>query len=60
MARDRGKMSQQLKIQMARELGIAQAVKSGYFGEVSSRDCGALVRQAIEHAQRILVNQTNR
>jgi len=58
MARGKKVMSTQLKIQLARELGIGQSVEGGYFGNISSRDCGALVRQAIQHAEALLAGQT--
>ena len=57
MARGRKLMSTQLKIQLARELGIEHAVEGGYFGNITSRDCGALVRQAIRHAENVMAGQ---
>lgn len=55
--RGQGRMSMQLKMRLAQELGIGPQVQGGYFGNVSSRDCGALVRQAIEYAESILASQ---
>jgi small acid-soluble spore protein F (minor alpha/beta-type SASP) len=54
MASKRGKMSTELKLRLARELGIEHKVEGDYFGNISSRDCGALVRQAIAHAEAVL------
>ena len=50
-------MSDQLKYEIARELGVADIVKAeGGWGSVSSRDCGNIVRKAIEIAERNLGN----
>ncbi len=50
----RGVMSERLKFELADELGIGDVVRrdGGYFGNVPSRDCGNLVRLAIERAER--------
>ena len=56
MARRRGVMSDKLKMELAEELGVAGIVRNeGGFGSVSSRDCGNLVRLAIERAERLMV-----
>ena len=52
MARRRGIMSEQLKYEIARELGVDQVVASRGWGDVSSRDCGNMVAKAIEMAER--------
>jgi small acid-soluble spore protein F (minor alpha/beta-type SASP) len=55
MSRRRGGvMSERLKYELADELGVGNVVRrdGGYFGNVSSRDCGNLVRLAIERAER--------
>ena len=53
MARNRGIMSDRLKFELAKELGVAHTVaRDGDFGNVSSRNCGNLVRLAIERAER--------
>ena len=48
-----GRMSDKLKEEIARELGVYETVKSngGSWGEVSSRDCGNIVTKAIEIAE---------
>ncbi|MHB1043765.1 MAG: small, acid-soluble spore protein, alpha/beta type [Eubacteriales bacterium] len=53
-ARRRGVMSERLKYELADELGVGDAVRrdGGYFGNVSSKNCGNLVRLAIEKAER--------
>ena len=47
-------MSDQLKYEIARELGVANTVQSEGWGAVSSRDCGNIVKKAIEMAERNL------
>jgi small acid-soluble spore protein F (minor alpha/beta-type SASP) len=55
MARNRRIMSDRLKFELAHELGVAdQVARDGDFGNVSSRNCGNLVRLAIERAERSL------
>lgn len=48
----RGLMSENLKYEIARELGVDSIVQSEGWGGVSSRDCGNMVRTAIEMAER--------
>jgi small acid-soluble spore protein F (minor alpha/beta-type SASP) len=50
-------MSDELKYELAKELGVADDVHDDYWGEVSSRNCGSLVRLAIERAERSLKQQ---
>ena len=55
MARNgRSIMSDWLKWEIAKELGVDQIVASEGFGGVSSRNCGLMVRKAIEMAERQL------
>ncbi|HCJ56716.1 MULTISPECIES: small, acid-soluble spore protein, alpha/beta type [Lutispora] len=46
----KGLMSEQLKYEIARELGVDHIVSSQGWGGVSSRDCGNIVAKAIEIA----------
>jgi len=55
MARRRGVMSDALKYELAKELGVADIVAKEGWGSVSSRDCGNLVKFAIERAERALM-----
>lgn len=48
----RGLMSENLKYEIARELGVDGIVQNEGWGGVSSRDCGNMVRKAIEIAER--------
>lgn len=45
-------MSEQLKDELAQELGIAEIVKNEGWGAVSARNCGNLVKLAIQKAER--------
>lgn len=54
MARRKGIMSEELKAGIARELGVYNIVSTEGWGSVSSRDCGNMVKKAIEMAQRNL------
>ena len=46
------KMSDALKYEIAKELGVYDVVKQDGWGAVSSRDCGNIVTKAIEMAER--------
>ena len=48
----RGLMSENLKYEIARELGVDNIVQREGWGSVSSRDCGNMVRKAIEIAEK--------
>ena len=47
-------MSDELKAEIARELGVYNTVANEGWGSVSSRDCGNIVKKAIEMAERNL------
>ena len=47
-------MSYDLKEQIAQELGFAETLQEEGFGGVSSRNCGNMVKMAIELAERNL------
>lgn len=49
-----GVMSERLKYELAEELGVADVVRREGWGGVSSRNCGNLVRLAIERAEKNL------
>lgn len=59
MGRNRGIMSEELKYEIARELGVDHIVSTEGWGAVSSRDCGKMVAKAIEIAERNIANQNN-
>ncbi len=54
MPRRKSIMSEKLKMEIAEELGVADIVRREGFGSVSSRNCGNMVKKAIERAERIL------
>ena len=54
-----GIMSENLKYEIARELGVDQIVASQGWGAVSSRDCGNMVKMAIEIAEKSLAANNN-
>lgn len=47
-------MSENLKYEIANELGVLNTVKNEGWGSVSSRKCGNMVTKAIEIANRSL------
>lgn len=51
MARRRGIMSDQLKEEIAKELGFYDTVKKEGWGGIKARDAGNMVKRAIEMAQ---------
>lgn len=60
MARNKSIMSEQLKYEIARDLGVDNIVASEGWGAVSSRNCGNIVKKAIERAEMNLANQSKR
>lgn len=52
VSRHNGLMSENLKMEIAKELGVYKTVESEGWGGVSSRDCGNIVKKAIEMADR--------
>jgi small acid-soluble spore protein F (minor alpha/beta-type SASP) len=54
VSRHRSLMSDVLKHEIAKELGVYSTVESEGWGAVSSRDCGNIVKKAIEMAERSL------
>lgn len=48
----RGLMSERLKYELAKELGVDDVVRKEGWGSVSSRNCGNLVRLAIARAEK--------
>ncbi len=50
-------MSETLKYELADELGVGDIARNKGFGEVTSRNCGNLVRKAIERADKTVPPQ---
>lgn len=57
VAAKRSIMSESLKEELAKEIGVYNTVKTEGWGAVSSRDCGNLVKKAIELAERNMVGR---
>lgn len=51
-----GLMSEQLKELLAQELGVADLVSREGWGSVPSRECGNLVRLAIQLAEQQMIS----
>jgi small acid-soluble spore protein F (minor alpha/beta-type SASP) len=47
-------MSERLKYELARDMGVLDIVQNEGWGSIPSRDCGNLVKLAIERAERSL------
>lgn len=54
LARRRSLMSDQLKYELAQELGFAHKVQQGDWGNITTREAGNLVKAAIMRAERQL------
>jgi small acid-soluble spore protein F (minor alpha/beta-type SASP) len=52
MSRHRSLMSEQLKYELAKEIGVEDIVDREGWGAVSSRDCGNLIKAAINYAEK--------
>ncbi|MFK3961808.1 small, acid-soluble spore protein, alpha/beta type [Guptibacillus hwajinpoensis] len=57
MARRRGIMSDQLKEEIAKELGFYDTVQKEGWGGIKARDAGNIVKRAIQLAEEQLANQ---
>lgn len=59
MSRNRKLITENLREEIARELGVYETVKQdgGSWANVSSRDCGNIVKKAIEIANRSVENK---
>ncbi len=59
MSRRRRIMSDALKYEFAKELGVKETVDREGWGGVSSRNCGNLVRMAIERAEKSMAQSSD-
>ncbi len=57
MARRRGIMSEQMKEELAKELGFYDVVQKEGWGGIRARDAGNMVKRAIEIAEESLRNR---
>ena len=52
MAKKRSILSENFKMEIARELGVFETVQNQGWSSVSSRDCGRIAQKALEIANR--------
>lgn len=57
MSGRKGMMSEHLKEDIAKELGVYDTVKSEGWGSVSAKDCGNMIKKAIEIAEKSVENK---
>lgn len=57
MGRSRGIMSEQFKMEIAKELGFYDTVKAEGWGAITTRDAGNLVKRAIQIAEEALAKK---
>lgn len=50
-------MSDELKYEAAKELGISETIDQNGWGAISTKDAGNIVKKAIEIAERSIKNQ---
>lgn len=55
--RNRGVMSDQFKVELAKELGFYDTVQKEGWGGITTRDAGNMVKKAIEIAEKSLAEQ---
>jgi len=60
LGRRRGIMSDQLKVELAKELGFYDVVQKEGWGGIRARDAGNMVKRAIEIAERQLSQTDSR
>ncbi|MFA9559780.1 small, acid-soluble spore protein, alpha/beta type [Evansella sp. AB-rgal1] len=59
MSRRRGVMSEQFKVELAKELGFYGTVQREGWGGIRARDAGNMVKRAIEIAEQQLSSSQN-
>ncbi len=57
MARRRGIMSEEMKVELAKELGFYDVVQREGWGGIRARDAGNMVKRAIQIAEEALKNK---
>ncbi|WP_033826370.1 small, acid-soluble spore protein, alpha/beta type [Bacillus andreraoultii] len=57
MGRKRGIMSEEMKVELAKELGFYDVVQKEGWGGIRARDAGNMVKRAIEIAEEQLKNR---
>jgi small acid-soluble spore protein F (minor alpha/beta-type SASP) len=59
MARRRGVMSDELKYELAKDLGFYETVQREGWGGITTRDAGNMVKRAIQLAEESLAKQNS-
>jgi len=59
MGRRRGIMSEEFKMELAKELGFYDTVKTEGWGAITTRDAGNMVKRAVQIAEEALANKNN-
>ncbi|HLR66668.1 small, acid-soluble spore protein, alpha/beta type [Virgibacillus alimentarius] len=59
MARQRGIMSDQMKEEIAKELGFYDTVQKEGWGGIKARDAGNMVKRALEIAEQSMQQKNN-
>mgnify|MGYP001400259472 FL=1 len=58
MARRRGVMSEDLKVELAKDLGFYDVVRREGWGGIKARDAGNMVKRAIQLAEERIKDQS--
>ena len=53
MNQDNKMVNENEKLEIAKELGVYDTVKQNGWKDVSSKDCGNIVKKALEHSEKI-------
>jgi len=60
MGRRRRVMSEQLKVEIARDLGILDTIEQEGWGAIKAKDAGNIVKRAIQMAEEAAARGTNK
>lgn len=60
MGRRRSVMSEQLKVEIARDLGILETIEQEGWGAIKAKDAGNIVKRAIQMAEEAAARGTNK
>jgi small acid-soluble spore protein F (minor alpha/beta-type SASP) len=56
MSKNNKMLTKSEEVEIAKELGVYDTVKEKGWGEVSSKDCGNIVKKALERSERNEMN----
>lgn len=57
MSNRKGIMSDKLKYEIAKDLGFSEKLDDGDWGDVTTREAGLIVREAIKRAEKALAEE---